>query len=114
MITLYKTMDGKMFRDPFEAQKHEGKIDATVRMWDWQNHPTTDANTARVVYLKGEKAAQCFISMCEDGGGQVPETYEIGEGDEGWYYWDEGAEQYHWLDPDIIKCLIANYTDPKN
>lgn len=109
MQIIYRTIDGENFKDAYEAEKHEAAIRTQVQMWDWNNDRTDDTSCARLIHLIGEGAAAIFKAMVnensEDIGIDVGAT--IDDDDTGWFYWDEFAEKYRYLDKEIIDAIVA-------
>lgn len=112
MKTVYQTLDGKTFGELADAEQHEAQVLAQVAMWNWDNERTTNTAYARLIHLTGDGAGRVFRSM------QIanPEEYnpvspeEIDDEDCGWFYWDEYAEKYRYLDQEVIDAIIhANH-----
>ena len=114
MKTVYETLDGKVFHDAHEAEKHENEILSCVNMWNWEKERTTDTSQARVVHLVGDDAGAYFKAMMranpkEDWGDCDIDSWFDDE-DTGWFYWDEYAETYRHIDSQIVDLLIrANH-----
>ena len=109
MQVIYETIDGRQFSQAADAEQHERKLNAQIKMWDFEGNPTTDCSNARVVYLKGEYAADLFKQMNE----QCPDSIsvsdrEISSGDEGVWYWD--VEQYVPMDADTMRILSKAFS----
>lgn len=114
MRTVYETLDGKVFRDAHEAEIHENEILSCVNMWNWQKERTTDTAQARVVLLTGDGAGAYFKAMMRANPDENwdDHLYDIWFDDEdtGWFYWDEYAEAYRYIDFEIVDLLIhANH-----
>ena len=95
MKVIYETIDGKQFSQAADAEQHERKLNAQVKMWGFDGEPTTNCANAYVVYLKGDYAADLFKQMneqCPDSA-PVPDK-DICSGDEGVWYWEEYGECY--------------------
>ena len=109
MQTVYRTLDGKIFFEAHEAEKHEQKLLEKVKMWDWNKNPTTDTTQARVVHLIGEQAGAAFKAMVEANEEEqfIISDEHIDDEDTGWFYWDEYGEAYRYIDTEIIDCFIA-------
>ena len=109
MQTVYRTLDGAIFFEAPEAEKHEQKLLAKVKMWNWSNDPTTDTAQARVVHLIGEGAGAAFKAMVEANDDEqfVISNEHIDDEDTGWFYWDEYGETYRYIDSEVIDCFIA-------
>ena len=106
MKVIYETIDGRQFSQAADAEQHERKLNAQIKMWDFDGNPTKECNLARAVYLKGEYAADLFKQMNE----QCPESVpvpdrDISYGDEGVWYWDTYAEHYIPMDTDTMRIL---------
>lgn len=108
METVYKTLDGKLFKQSADAAMHEKKILEQVKMWNWNEEPTTDTAQARVVHLIGENAGGIFTDMIAANEYDQVETGNMFDvGDTGWYFWDEYEETYRYIDSAIVDILIA-------
>ena len=109
MRTIYETLDGKTFGDIADAEKHERALLEQVQMWDWNKNRTENTAQARLIHLTGDRAGEKLRDMMEHN----PDEYEIvspdviDDEDCGWFYWDEYAETYRYIDSDIIDLLIA-------
>ena len=109
MKQLWQTLDGETFTDSLAAEKHERQILSQVKMWDWENNPTTNTETARLVHLSGEGAGAIFAAMI-DANEQEYEPLNkdhIDVDDTGWFYWDEFDGHYRYIDDSIVNLIIA-------
>jgi len=83
-------------------------------MWGWDKEPTTDTSKARVILLTGDGAGAYFKAMMrtnpdENWDERDYDTWFDDE-DTGWFYWDEYAETYRYIDSEIVDLLIrANH-----
>lgn len=109
MEIMYKTLDGKIFHEEAEAKAHEQEILEQVKMWDFNDNPTTRTDFARIVHLIGEGAGAIFKAMvatnpeeCVD----IPDDI-IDDEDHGWFYWDEYEDRYRHIDSAVVDALIA-------
>ena len=109
MQIVYQTIDGAYFGEQENAQKHEENVLKCVRMWDWYNRPTTDTSQARVVHLVGDHAGAYFKAMVQVNPSECEEIDSsiIDDEDIGWFYWDECAETYRFIDEDIVNTIVA-------
>ena len=110
MKQVWKTLDGELFEDSLDAQRHEEEIKQQVRMWNRKHDKTEDTTEAIVVHLSGKTAAKIFLAMIDenpDEMGDASESCGIQEEDDGWFYWDDCAEHYRWIDDDIVDIFIA-------
>lgn len=109
MKTVYQTLDGKTFGELADAQEHESQILEQVAMWDWEKNRTVNTAQARLIHLTGDNAGALLRKMQENN----PEEYsitpeeEIDDEDNGWFYYDEYAERYCYLDSELIDLIIA-------
>ena len=104
MKQVWQTIDGALFGDATDAEKHEREIRDRCRMWEKDGTPTDIALNAFIVHLIGDNAGQIFLDIAK---AQDSEDYCEGiEPDiSGWFLWDEGYETYRWIDPDTIAAL---------
>lgn len=104
MKQVWQTIDGALFSDATDAEKHEREVHNRCRMWDGEGDPTEDVMNAIVLHLKGEAAGSIFIDIAKAQGAQ---NYlgDIEEDTHGWFIWDEGYETYRWIDPDTLTAL---------
>ena len=65
MKVIYETIDGRQFSQAADAEQHERRLNAQIKMWGFDGNPTNDCDLARVVYLKGSYAADLFKQMNE-------------------------------------------------
>ena len=113
MRAVYETLDGRMFHDVHEAEKHEKEVLACVKMWNWGKERTTDTAEARVVYLTGESAGAYFKAMMRANPAETCNDYIhnldtwFDDEDNGWFYWDGSADTYRYIDSDIVDLLIS-------
>lgn len=110
MQTVYRTLDGQIFTEPADAEKHERFINGIVKMYNRRGDRAYDTSMCVVVQLIGPEAAGVFRKMIESN----PEDYiledfecQICEEDTGFFYWDDMAERFRWIDDDIVNALIA-------
>ena len=109
MKTVYQTLDGEIYAELADATAHEEQVKEQVSMWDWEKNRTINTAQARLIHLTGDNAGALLRKMQKAN----PEEYsitpedEIDDEDNGWFYYDEYAEQYRYIDPDIIDLLIA-------
>lgn len=107
MQTVYKTLDGQIFEDTLEAQKHEEHLLQCVKMWNWVNERTTNTVQARLLHLTGEDAGKMFKAMVAAN----REEHEFADDqfddeDNGWFYFDEYASKYRYLDREVVDAII--------
>ena len=104
MKQTWKTIDGALFGDATDAEKHEREVRDRCRMWDREGTPTDDTSNAFIVHLVGDNAGEVFLNIAK---AQEAEYYCEGiEPDiSGWFLWDEGYETYRWIDSDTVAAL---------
>lgn len=113
MKQVWKTIDGEIFADALDAEKHENDIMASVEMWDKDGNRTTETDAAMVVHLVDSTSYDTFIALCKEQEGLVPTDKEMCSEDIGWWIWSCIAETYFPLDPDEMS-LIAKVVCSKN
>ena len=105
MEIIYRTIDGKEFDNKDNAYYHESTLMDNVIMLNRNNEVVQDTSCAFLVWLKDVKANFAFHAMAECQGDLNVSSIVKGE-DYGLFYWDEGLEQYRWIDTDVIDGLI--------
>ena len=105
MQIIFRTVDGKDFTSETEARQHEGKLYDGVIMFNRNNERVYQTSHAFLVWLKDENANLAFHAMARGEGDDAVRSIIEGE-DYGLFYWDEGYEEYRWIDADMIDGLI--------
>jgi hypothetical protein len=105
MELIYRTIDGKEFDNEADACYHENTIMDNVIMLNRNNEVVEATSNAFLVWLKDVNANLAFHAMAERQGDLDVSSITKGE-DYGLYYWDEGLEEYRWIDTDMIDGLI--------
>lgn len=105
MELIYRTIDGKEFDNEADAWYHESVLMDSVIMLNRNNEVVEATSNAFLVWLKDENANLAFHAMAERQGD--PDVSSITKGEDyGLFYWDEGLEEYRWIDTDMIDGLI--------
>lgn len=104
MKQVWQAIDGALFGDAADAEKHEREIRDRCRMWDGEGNPTDDVMNAIILHLKGEAAGAIFVNIAKAQGAQ-DYLGGIEEDISGWFMWDESYETYRWVDPDTLAAL---------
>ena len=105
MQIIFRTVDGKDFTSEIEARQHESKLYDGIIMFNRDNERVYETSQAFLVWLRDEDANLAFHAMARAEGDDMVKSITEGE-DWGLYYWDEGFEEYRWLDRDMIDGLI--------
>ena len=105
MEIIYRTIDGKEFDNEADACYHENTIMDNVVMLNRNNEVVEVTSNAFLVWLKDVNANLAFHAMAERQGDLDVSSITKGE-DYGLFYWDEGLEEYRWIDTDMIDGLI--------
>lgn len=106
MKRVWQTVDGKVFTDQLDAEKHERDMLQGITMWDWNGDHTKDCGNAMIVRLVGKNAAHNFKLINNNDYDSMPiSDKEIGDEDEGIWFWDEYEECYHPIDLKAIKAF---------
>jgi hypothetical protein len=105
MEIIYRAIDGKEFKDQLECQHHELHLQQGIVMLNRSNERTHRTSHAFLVWLKDENANLAFHAMAESENDDQVSSIIKGE-DYGLYYWDEGLEEYRWIDPDLAEGII--------
>lgn len=105
MQTVYKTIDGKIFENKQDALEHEVKISDGVIMLNRNGQQVFETSRAYLVWLRDEEANLVFHAWARAQGDGSVKSITEGE-DYGLYYWDEGYEEFRWIDPDLVEGLV--------
>ena len=105
MELIYRTIDGKEFDNEADAWYHESVLMDNVIMLNRNNEVVENTSNAFLVWLKDVNANLAFHAMARAEGDDAVKSITEGE-DWGLYYWDEGYEEYRWIDTDMIDGLI--------
>lgn len=105
MELIYRTIDGKEFNNEADACYHESVLMDSIIMLNRNNEVVQDTSCAFLVWLKDIDANLAFHAMAECQGDLDVSSIVKGE-DYGLFYWDEGLEEYRWIDTDMIDGLI--------
>ena len=106
MQIVYKTIDGRIYENENDAREHEAKIYNGVIMLNRENKRVYETSRAFLVWLKDENANLAFHAMARGEGDDAVKSITEGE-DYGLFYWDEGLEEYRWIDPDMAEGILA-------
>ena len=105
MQIIYRAFDGKEFDNEPACQHHELHLQHDVIMLNRNNERVYKTSHAYLVWLKDENANLAFHEMARAEGDSFVKSITEGK-DFGLYYWDEGDEEYRWLDCDMVEGLI--------
>ena len=105
MQIIFRTVDGKDFTSEMEARQHESKLYDGIIMLNRNNERVYETSNAYFVWLKDENANLTFHAIARREGDDTVKSISEGE-DYGLYYWDEGYEEFRWIDPDMINGLV--------
>lgn len=105
MELIYRTIDGKEFDNEADAYYYENTLMDSVVMLNRNNEVVQSTSNAFLVWLKDVSANLAFHAIAEIQGDLDVESITKGE-DYGLFYWDEGLEEYRWIDTDMIDGLI--------
>ena len=105
MEIIYRAIDGKEFKDQLACQHHELHLQEDIIMLNRNNERTNMTSNAFLVWLRDENANLAFHAMAEMEKDEVVKSITKGE-DYGLFYWDEGLEEYRWIDPDMAEGII--------
>ena len=106
MQIIYRAIDGKEFDNELACQHHELHLQDSVIMLNRNNKRVYETSKAFLVWLRDEDANLAFHAMARAEGDDAVKSITEGE-DYGLYYWDEGLEEYRWLDPEMIEGLFV-------
>lgn len=105
MQIIYRAIDGKEFDNELACQHHELHLHQDIIMLNRNNERVYETSKAFLVWLRDEEANLAFHAMARAEGDEAVGSITEGE-DWGLYYWDEGLEEYRWLDCEMIDGLI--------
>lgn len=105
MKIVYRAFDGTDFDNEADCLKHESSSMDGVIMLNRNNTVVDRTDHAILVWLKDENANLAFHAMAERQGDLQVSSIMKGE-DYGLFYWDDGLEEYRWIDTDMIDGLI--------
>jgi hypothetical protein len=105
MEIVYRAFDGKEFDNEADCCYHEYTIKEGVIMLNRNNEVVQKTSDAFLVWIKDEDANLAFHAMAERQRDLDVSSIVKGE-DYGLFYWDEGLEEYRWIDTDMIDGLI--------
>ena len=105
MQIIYRAIDGKEFDNELACQHHELHLRDNVIMLNRNNERVFETSRAFLVWLRDEDANLAFHAMARAEGDDAVKSITEGE-DYGLYYWDEGLEEYRWLDPEMVEGLF--------
>ena len=105
MQIIYRAIDGKEFDNEPDCCYHESQIVDGIIMLNRDNKRVFETSKAFLVWLKDENSNLAFHAMARAEGDDFVKSITEGE-DYGLFYWDEGLEEYRWLDRDMIDGLI--------
>ena len=106
MQIIFRTGDGKDFTSEMEARKHESQLYDGVIMLNRDNKRVYETSRAFLVWLRDENANLAFHAMARGECDNAVSSITEGE-DYGLFYWDEGLEEYRWIDPDMAEGILA-------
>ena len=105
MQIIYRAIDGKEFDNELECQHHELHLQQDVIMFNRCNQRVYETSKAFLVWLRDEDANLAFHAMARAEGDDAVKSITEGE-DFGLYYWDEGLEEYRWIDSEMVEGLV--------
>ena len=105
MQIIYRAIDGKEFDNEADCCYHESVIADGVIMFNRCNQRVYETSKAFLVWLRDEDANLAFHAMARAEGDDAVKSITEGE-DFGLYYWDEGLEEYRWLDSEMVEGLF--------
>jgi hypothetical protein len=104
MEVIYRAIDGTEFKTEQACREYELRFVSGVKMWNRDGLSVTHPSYGVVIYLDGKDAAKGFRALCDF----YNDSYGgISEGDEGLFYWDDGLDEYRWIDEEIFKPLLV-------
>ena len=105
MQIIYRAVDGKEFDNELACQHHELHLQQDIIMLNRNNKRVYETSKAFLVWLRDEDANLAFHAMARGEGDDAVKSITEGE-DYGLFYWDEGLEEYRWLDTDMVEGLF--------
>ena len=108
METIYKTFDGKTFKDKDDALLYEEKFHQGVKMWNRDGEVVYSTRDAFVVHLMDEKACSAFFALSRAEGDYEVNGIEEGE-DYGLFLWDDCIDTYNYIGKYELTSLMVAY-----
>lgn len=105
MELIYRTIDGKEFDNEADASYHENVLINSIVMLNRNGEQVQETSRAFLIWLKDTDANLAFHTIAERQLDLDVSSITKGE-DYGLFYWDEGLEEYRWIEPDLIDGLI--------
>ena len=105
MQIIYRTIDGKEFDNEADACYHENNIEEGIIMLDREGNLTNETCNALFVWLRDVEANLAFHAMAREQGDNCVSSITEGE-DWGLYYWEEGYDEYRWVDNETLNGLL--------
>ena len=105
MQIIYRAIDGKEFDNEADCCYHESELRDNVVMLNRNNQRVYETSKAFLVWLRDEDANLAFHAMARAEGDDAVKSITEGE-DYGLFYWDEGLDEYRWIDTDMVEGLI--------
>lgn len=106
MKRVWQTVDGKTFTDQLDAEKHEQDMLRGITMWNFDGERVNECDQAMIVRLVGKNAARNFKLINNNDYNSMPVSdKEIGDEDEGIWFWDEYEECYCAIEFKVIKAF---------
>lgn len=105
MQIIYRAFDGKEFDNEADCCYHEFESMDGIVMLNLRGNVVQETKSAFLVWLKDENANRAFHALARVQ--RDDDVHSICEGEDyGLFYWDEGLEEYRWLDTDLINGII--------
>jgi hypothetical protein len=105
MQIIYRAMDGKEFDNQLDCQHHELHLQQRIVMLNHNGEQVHETSRAYLVWLKDVEANLAFHAMARAENDNFVKSIIEGE-DYGLFYWDEGYDEYRWIDPDMVEGLV--------
>ena len=105
MQIIYRAFDGKEFNNKEDCCRHESNSMDGIVMLDVRGNVVQETRSGYLVWLRDESANLAFHALARLQGDNDVDSICEGE-DYGLFYWDEGLEEYRWIDTDMVDGLI--------
>ena len=106
MQIIYRAFDGKEFDNEADCCYHESEIKDGIIMLDRNGKPTDETSNALFVWLRDVSANLAFHAMAKAQCDDMVSSIAEGE-DYGLFYWDEGWDEYRWVDKEVFNGLMV-------
>lgn len=106
MQIIYRSIDGKEFNNREDCLRHESQSMDGIIMLDRNGNITEETRDALFVWLRDVEANLAFHAIAKAQGDNYVSSITEGE-DWGLFYWEEGYDEYRWVDKEVLNGLLV-------